>query len=682
MYSVAVVLCLLGDDELIMSTKRAHYGTWKTPIDLSALFEKPSSPRYPTYYQGQVYWLEARAKEGGRLVLMRREPDGQDVCLTPDGFNIRTRVHEYGGRCFVLGGGHVYFSNFADQRIYAQPLVPSLAQPMAITPASNADGTHHAYADFQLTRDGRYLVCVVERSHPDQENANYLAVVGIPPLGHDETPTEAQVLVDGCDFYANPVLSADGTRLAWIQWNHPNMPWDETELALAGVATADAFAVEGARVIAGGPGCAICQVQFMDRNRLVFALDRDAPESDVQNYWNLYVHQAGRVDALTADKAEYGYPHWVFGETRYTPLGDRRLLASRANYTGDELVDLDMESKTIKEVSNEYCGFAQLAPLRDKQTGANDALLVGSSSKEAPALLRYRAKTRKLEVLKQPVTMIEAHDISVAQPISYPTRDAMRAHAFFYPPKNADYEAPENTRPPLLIMVHGGPTSRTTPSLDLARQYWTTCGYAVLDINHRGSTGYGRQYRQLLRGRWGEYDAIDVVDGIEYLKAQDKIDATRVCIRGRSAGGYAVLRALTYFPEYFSAGACYFGIGNLATLAETTHKFELYYTDTLIAERYDPQQSRVPSSRYYTRSPIHYIDKVRSPMILFQGEDDKVVTAKVSREMVRVLEQHKIPHEYVEYPNEGHGFRRSETNIDALQRETAFFDQALKLNHS
>ncbi|MDH3280602.1 MAG: S9 family peptidase [Gammaproteobacteria bacterium] len=627
-------------------------------------------------YRGRLYWLEARAQEGGRLVLMRKERDGPNTCLTPEGFSVRTRVHEYGGRCFVLGNDAVYFSNFSDQRIYVQPLVPNVP-PKPVTPETDSSGRRLLYADFQLTPCGKYLICVCECEHEDRENTNCLAAIALESA--DAELSMPQYLVGGCDFYANPVLSPNGSRLAWIQWNHPNMPWDQTELMIADVLVGARPRVSNPGAVALAAPSAVCQLCFVDDDRLVFAADCDSDESSPDNFWNLHVFSNGRVEAVTADLAEYGYPHWVFGETRYVPMDPNTILASRTGARGDELVEVDLATPSVKPLTNAYNGFSQFARVHGADTESGGAWLIASSTVSAPVLVRYHRDAQTLDVVERRAAILQETDISRPEPITYPTRDGMHAHAYFYPPRNSAFQAPPGSRPPLLVMVHGGPTSRTHPAMDPARQYWTTCGYAVLDVNHRGSTGYGRRYRQLLRGHWGEYDILDAVDGIEHLKSQDRIDPTRVCIRGRSAGGYAVLRALTYFPEYFNAGACYFGIGNLATLAESTHKFEQNYTDVLVGERFDPVSSAKPSSIYFQRSPIHFIDRVRSPMILFQGAEDKVVPPEVSREMARVLQEHGVAHEYVEYPGEGHGFRRAETNIDALTRETAFFFKALRI---
>ncbi len=656
-----------------MTRRVAPYGTWSSPLDITALFERQASPAYPDMYRGERYWLETKAKEGGRLALMRKAADGRLACLTPTGFNVRTRVHEYGGRCFVIGNDRVYFSNFSDQRLYVQALRED-ARPRPLTPKRQADGSTGMYADLQLSADGRWLIFVWESDCPDRENRNALGYLALPGDG-ESVPG---LLVDGCDFYANPVLAPDGRRLAWIQWRHPYMPWDQTELWLADLGHRNrGLTLIEPRMIAGGERRSICQLVFGQEGTLYFAMDGDMAEAPAGAFWNLYQYRHGAVSALTADRAEYGQPHWVFGESRCVPLSGRRLLAVRTSGDGDELVLVDVASRSVKPIRSAYQGYAHLSRAGER----DDVLMVARSARHAGRIVRCRDGSESLEVCDDLKPLLSECDISVGRAISYPTRDGAIAHAYFYAPNNACFIGPDTARPPLLVMVHGGPTSRCAPSFDPAKQYWTTIGFAVLDVNHRGSTGYGRAYRQSLLGHWGEYESIDIVDGIEYLIRQDLIDQQRVCIRGRSAGGYTVLRALTGFPQYFAAAACYFGIGNLVTLAETTHKFERHYTDNLIGEEFDPQHARRVTSLYYQRSPIHFVDRIGSPTIIFQGVEDKVVPMSVSRELVIELQRRGIDHEYTEYPGEGHGFRSSQTNIDALTREVKFYVRVMGLDH-
>ena len=649
-----------------MPVKTAPYGAWRSPLNMKLLFEQPSSPMYPQYYQGRYYWIEERAREGGRLVLVRLDPDGTEICLTPEGFNIRTRVHEYGGKCFVFGNGCIYFSNDSDRRLYIQPFdtnVPARSLPDATTKSP-------AYADLQLSPSGRYLLAVMEVFYDDAENQN--ALVGID-LNSNE-PVEPEVLVQGADFYANPIVDKTGGRLAWIQWNHPYMPWDRSELFLANIVDSDTeIKIIKTERIVGGMESSVCQLGFYGDD-LVFTMDKENPVEPCEDYWNLHCYRGGLVRRLTCDNKEYGVPHWVFGETNHAATNDSTLLAKRIAEYGDELVRIERLTGRQTPIDTEFDSFKQLC--RGGTSG--EVLLIASSPIEAPQMVALNVNGGVTRV-KSVDALIGKEEISIGTSIEYPTRDGDVAHAYYYVPQNTKYSAPADQRPPLLVTVHGGPTSRTTHSLDLSRQYWTGIGFALLDVNHRGSTGYGRRYRQHLLGEWGRVDIDDIVDGIDYLINQSLVDPNKVFIRGKSAGGYAVLRALTEYPQKFCAGACYYGIGNLSTLAAVTHKFEARYTDRLIGEAYDGERAKSVDSEYYKRSPIHFMFKATSPMILFQGLEDLIVPPDVSREVVSVLAAQNIDHEYVEYPGEGHGFRKSATNIDAIQRETRFYRRILGL---
>ena len=649
-----------------MPIKTAPYGAWQSPLDMRLLFEQPSAPMYPQYYQGQYFWIEARAIEGGRLVLVRLNADGSESCVTPEGFNIRTRVHEYGGKCFVLGNGCIYFSNDSDRRLYMQPLQENAPpQPLTI----DTDKTK-AYADLQLSPSRRYLLAVMEVTCDETENQNALVSIDL----NNSEPVEPILLVRGADFYANPVVDKIGSRLAWIQWNHPYMPWDQSELFVADIIDSDTgIKIANSEYIAGGVESSICQLGFY-ADDLVFAMDKDHPKEVCDGYWNLYCYEEGMIRRLTCDRKEYGSPNWVFGETNHAAISNSTLLAKRTADDKDELVAIERVTGEQRTIDTEFDSLAQLS-----SGGNNDeTLLIASSPIEAPQLITLNVDG-EIKRIKSLDTLIRKEEISVGTPIEYPTRDGDVAHAYYYIPHNTEYCAPADHRPPLLVTVHGGPTARTNRSLDLSRQYWTGIGFAILDVNYRGSTGYGRRYRQHLLGKWGQVDIDDIVDGIDYLVNQSLVDPEKVFIRGKSAGGYSVLRALTEYPQKFCAGACYYGIGNLSTLAAITHKFEARYTDRLIGEDYDERRAKSVDSEYYKRSPLHFMSKARSPMILFQGLEDLVVPPDVSREVVRVLAAQNIDHEYVEYPGEGHGFRKSETNIDSIQRETHFYRRILGL---
>ena len=648
-----------------MSLQTTPYGLWQSPLDLTLLFEKPSPPMYPQYYQGCYYWIEARAKEGGRLVLIRLNPDGTESCLTPETYNIRTRVHEYGGRCFVLGNGCVYFSNYHDQRLYRQTLNEG-SDPTPLTADTNKAT---AFADLHLSPSGRFIIAVMEKFHSPGYSDNSLVTVNVVDAGR----MEAEIIIAGDDFYANPVVDRNQNRLAWIQWSHPNMPWDQATLFITDIKEGeDKLAVGGAQKIAGGKDTSVCQLGFYDGD-LVFAMDTDRNVESCDDYWNLYRYREGVVTRLTCDSKEYGAPHWTFGDTNHAELDNGKLAAKRVGDEGDELVVIDRESREQNAVQIDFDSLTFFSGYETKEK--NETLMVAASATKMPQVVSFGGDVFK--TIKSVDQQITTNEISIGTPIQYPTRDGGTAHGYYYIPHNTGFRGPDDQLPPLLVMVHGGPTSRTTRALDLSRQYWTGLGFAVFDVNHRGSTGHGRRYRQRLLGAWGRVDIDDIVDGIDFLVNQSLVDPDKIFIRGKSAGGYTVLGALTQYPHYFCAGACYYGIGNLSTLAATTHKFESYYTDRLIGESYDEATAKSKNSEYYKRSPVYFMHRVTSPMILFQGLDDPIVPPDLSREVVEVLANHNIDHEYVEYRGEGHGFRKSETNIDALQKETRFYQRIL-----
>jgi dipeptidyl aminopeptidase/acylaminoacyl peptidase len=644
--------------------KTVPCGFWTGLFDVKTLFAKPATPTYPLRHRGCTYWLEARAGEGGRVVLMQRGETGSERCLTPEAFSIRSRVHEYGGCPYTVQGASCYFVNDSDQRIYVQRLNGE-SEPVPITPPDELGGGRR-YIDLCVAADGEYLVCVMEHEVPDDENRNLLAFVRLQP-GFVHEPG---VLHDGHDFYANVVLDNANRRIAWVQWDHPDMPWDRSNAMLGFYRDGpDGLTLHDVECVIGQPDTSVCQLEFADDGGLIMAIDGNGAPGTRPDFWNLFHFRDGRFTQLTFDGKEYGAPHWVFGDRRYVVLEDG-ILAVRTGPEGDELVMVDKNGGGAREVETDAVDIRQLS-----RAGPNEALMMSAARDRSPVMTLWQHG--RLAAVNGVKELLPDDAVSRPRAVLFPSGEGMTAHAYFYPPCNPHYRAPAGESPPLLVMVHGGPTARCSNALDLTRQYWTGIGFAVLDVNYRGSTGYGRAYRQSLLGQWGLYDTEDVVKAIEYVVRRGWVDKHRVFIRGRSAGGYAVLSALTRFPAVFAAGACYYGIGNLVTLAQITHKFEGRYTDRLIGEPYRPGVGADRDSRFYTRSPIRFVSAIHCPVIVFQGLEDKVVPPDVSREIALALEQQGLEYEYVEYPGEGHGFRSSEANIDALQRETGFFRNVL-----
>ena len=617
----------------------APYGSWRSPITSDLIVAGTVSFEQIQLDGDDIYWTERRPAEGGRSVVVRRTADGQTQDLTPPGFNARTMVHEYGGGAYTVSDGVVYFSNFADQRLYRQD--PGAA-PRPITPEAPL-----RYADGVVDRRRGRLICVREdHTQAGREAVNTLVAVDL--AGEQE----ARVLVAGNDFYAAPRLSPDGSRLAWLTWNHPNMPWDGTELWV-GTLVPDG-SVERAELVAGGPNESIFQPEWSPDGVLHFVSDRTG-------WWNLYRWRAGRVEPLHTMEAEFGLPQWVFGMSTYGFAAADRIVCAFTTGGIWQLALLDVATGVFEPLEIPYTVVNAVCAARGR------AVFIGGAPTEPRSVVQLDLATRRVDVLRRSSAVaIDPGYVSIPQAIGFPTVGGRTAHAFFYPPRNRDYVAPPGERPPLLVLSHGGPTSATTNELDLGIQFWTSRGIAVLDVNYGGSTGYGRAYRQRLDGQWGIVDVDDCVHGARYLVEHGEVDGNRLAIRGGSAGGYTTLCALT-FRDVFKAGASYYGVADLERLAADTHKFESRYLDRLIGPY--PEQRE----RYRERSPIHFTDRLACPVILFQGLDDKVVPPNQAELMLAALRAKGLPVAYVAFEGEGHGFRKAENIKRALDGELYFY---------
>jgi dipeptidyl aminopeptidase/acylaminoacyl peptidase len=626
----------------------APCGTWPSPITPEMLATSGTELAEPWIEDGAVWWLESRPAEAGRGVIMRSDPWSAPADVTPAGFNVRTKVHEYGGGSFALDRGVVFFSNFDDQRIYRQE--PG-GTPEAITPVT--DGRHR-YADARVTDDGARLICVRER-HEDGAVINELVV--LPTDGTDEP----RVIAGGRDFYATPRLSPSGTQLAWISWDLPWMPWDGCELWVAALAP-DGTLGEG-RKVAGADGIeSIWQPGWGPLGELHFVSDRTG-------WWNLYRDRDREPEALCPMEAEFGWPHWVFGGSTYSFLEDGRLVClygrdevqhvAVLDATTGELIDLDLPYTAIP--------YPYLAA-----EGEHIAFIAGSSSLPEQ-LVSLDFTSRSVDVLRESATVsLELGYVSQTRPIAFPTEGGLTAYAHFYPPANPEMAAPEGERPPVIVMSHGGPTGSRTNIFDLEKQFWTTRGFAVVDVNYGGSTGHGRAYRQRLNGTWGITDTADCRNAARFLAQQGAVDPRRFLIRGGSAGGYTTLCALT-FQDDFAAGTSYYGISDLEPFAQPggTHKFESRYEHTLIGPY--PEAAEI----YRARSPIHFVDLISTPMLVLQGSEDEVVPQEQAEVMVAALEAKALPYAYLLFEDEQHGFRKAETIRKAYEAELSFYAQIL-----
>ena len=615
------------------------YGSWKSPISANLISMEGRRIIEAAVDGEDIYWIEMRPAENGRYVIVRRTPDGQTTDMIPPPFNARTRVHEYGGAAFVVSDGTIYFSNFVDQRLYRQI---SGSEPQPITPEADL-----RYADSVVDTKRNRLICVRE-DHTDAENEATNALVGIRL---EETDDE-QLLVSGNDFYSSPRLNPDGTRLAWMTWNHPNMPWDGTELWVSEI-RADG-SLGHTECVAGRVDESIFQPEWSPDGTLYFVSDRTG-------WWNLYRYQAGTVEPLYKMEAEFGRPQWIFGMSTYKFVSANQIICT---YTQDgvwHLASLDTVTRRLDRIDTPYTSIANL------QAIPGGVLFNTGSSTESASIVMFDLATRQFEVVCRSSDIeIDTGYFSNPQTIEFPTEKGLSAHAFFYPPHNRDYTPPVNDLPPLLVISHGGPTSATSTALDLEIQYWTSRGVAVLDVNYGGSSGYGRAYRQRLNGQWGLVDIDDCVNGVRYLAEHGYVDGNRLAIRGGSAGGYTTLSALT-FRDVFKVGASYYGISDLEAMTRDTHKFESRYLDSLIGPY--PEERDL----YRERSPIHFTDRLSCPLILFQGLEDKVVPPNQAEVMVEALRTKGLPVAYLPFEGEQHGFRRSENIRRSLEAELYFY---------
>jgi dipeptidyl aminopeptidase/acylaminoacyl peptidase len=626
----------------VSTTRVAPYGSWKSPITAELIASGSVGLGQIALDGDDTYWVEMRPTEGGRSVVVRRAADGQTTDVTPVPFDARTRVHEYGGGAFCVTQGTVYFSNFSDGRLYGQ--APNEA-PRPLTP----EGPFR-YADPVI--DHRRLLCVREdHSAAGHQPINTLVSVPLDGLG------SPQVLMAGADFYSTPRLSPDGAHLAWLTWNHPNMPWDGTELWLAAIE--DDGSLGRCECVAGGVDESVFQPEWSPDGVLHFVSDRTG-------WWNLYRWRDRRIEPLCEKAAEFGLPQWVFGGATYAFVTAEQIACTYTERGLRHLAALDTRTSALSPLETGLTDFDGVRAAHGR------VVFNGGSPTQALATMQLDLHTGRVDALRHSTdVVVGTRYVSQPEALEFPTEHEHTAHAFFYTPRNEDYTAPAGERPPLLVMSHGGPTAATSSTLRLAIQFWTSRGIAVLDVNYGGSTGYGRAYRQRLDGQWGVVDVDDCVNGARYLVGRGLVDGNRLAIRGSSAGGYTTLCALT-FRSVFKAGASYYGIGDLAALATDTHKFESHYEERLVG----PYPAR--RDLYRARSPIHFTDQLSCPVIFFQGLDDKVVPPNQAEAMVAALRAKQLPVAYVPFEGEQHGFRRAATIQRALEAELSFYSRVFQ----
>ncbi len=707
------------------SRTTAPYGAWPSPISARSVAEGARRIDDLAAAGDDVCWLERRPEEGGRNVLVCLAPDGSTRTLTPDGFDVRSRVHEYGGGTFQIVGARAgapafwpaggatprsgepelphAFVNFADQRVY----LATAGATIPLTPADNS-----RYADLVFDPHRHRLLAVQERpsSSGGDETAALVAIPlpADPPAAEPPPPTE---LVSGADFFSSPRLSPDGSRLVWLSWNHPDMPWDATALHLAAL-DEDGLPVE-TRLIAGGDPDhpeAVQQPSFDAQGRLTFISDRSG-------WWNLYrvgvpvgagvgapafwpasgEPRSGEPEPLCPRDAEFGVPPWLFGMSTYAhvPGGIVAACCEQGVWSLVFLPDAAESPRPIP-IPTPYTSIAWLrstaAPEAGQKAGAPTPAPTGAPTGAPTVFFLAAAPDRPAEVVRLRLSTSGASDaaepqldiltttgpppdpryLSTGRPIDFPSAGDRRAYAFFYPPKNDDAQAPAGSKPPLIVKSHGGPTSAAEHVYDTGVQFWTSRGFAVVDVNYGGSTGYGRVYRESLRGRWGIVDVEDCAAAAEALAARGEADPGKLLIRGGSAGGYTTLAALA-FRDTFAAGASHYGVADLAALARDTHKFESRYLDRLVGAY--PERADL----YRERSPLEARDRFSCPVIFFQGDEDRIVPPNQAEAMVEALRAKGVRVDYHLFEGEQHGFRRAGNIVRALEAELHFYREVLAI---
>jgi dipeptidyl aminopeptidase/acylaminoacyl peptidase len=665
--------------------RTSPFGTWASPVTLDRLVEHTVGLAFPIATAGHVYWTEVRPQEAGRHVLVRAavvprgtgaqsrsehlrrcgpEPRAEPDVVIPQGFNARSTVYEYGGMCTAVhagpfGGDVVCFSNFSDQRVYK--VAPGRA-PVPITPEPPSERAWRYVAPV-FTPDGGHLIIVRER-HGDPDVPS--AVVNDVVIASTDGTEAPRTILSGHDFYSHLALAPDGRRLCWVSWDHPSMPWDGTEL-WEGELDVEAARVLDARRIAGGGSESVTQPKYAPDGTLHYVSDRTG-------WWNLYAVTPDGANArvLAPMEAELAVPDFAVGISSYALLRDGSVLATWRRSGLSEVGVLRPGAEAFERLDT---GFSHVSELRGADDGSS-AVAVAGSAVLAPSIVRIvpgerRGSRPAIEILRRSrEDVIDPRYLSAAEPVDVPTEEGEVVHALYYAPTNPDFGPPDGELPPLIVNAHGGPTSAAVPVLNYAIQFWTSRGFALVDVNYGGSAGYGRAYRERLRGRWGVVDVHDCVAVARHLVATGRADGRRLLIHGGSAGGYTALCA-SAFSDVFAAAASYYGIADLVALAEETHKFESHYVDVLVGPW--PEAADV----YRARSPALHPERLRTPLILFQGLEDPIVPPRQAETMVAALRANGVPHAYVAYEGEQHGFRRAEHLRRSAEAELYFYGRVL-----
>ncbi|MCH8229374.1 MAG: S9 family peptidase [Chloroflexi bacterium] len=629
------------------SKTSSPYGSWKSPITARLIAAGGLKLAEVRVDGPDVYWLEGRPEEAGRYVIVRRSPDGSTVDINPERFNARNAVHEYGGGAYAVRDGVVYFANWDDQRIYR---ASGGDGPVAIT-GEPAIERGDRYSDLTLSNDSRWILCVRERHQEGAEAVNEL--VAVPADGSGDV----QVLATGHDFYSSPRQNDAGDRVCWLSWDHPNMPWDGCELWVANFDSA-AGTVSNEQLATGGANVSIVQPEWAPDGTLVFI-------SDESGWWNLTKWAGGKVEPVLAEEVDHGGPAWAFGFRTYAFTQDGAVVLKDSQGGRGRFRMIGLDGTVIAETPVSHTSMSDVTVIGE------DVVYVGASPASAAEVVRVNPGDGSVATLKSSSDVeLDPAYLSTPEAITFPTTEDGEAHAFYYAPTNPEFETDASDKPPLLVISHGGPTGATSAALSLSVQFWTSRGFAVVDVNYRGSTGHGRAFRDALKGKWGVYDTDDCIAAADYLVNKGLADGERLAIKGGSAGGYTTINALT-FHDRFAVGATYYGIADLSVFVSDTHKYESRYLDSLIGPYPEAKQL------YHDRSAINFTDRLSAPMIIFQGLEDKIVPPSQAEIMALALREKGIPFALLMFEGEQHGFRQSKNIIRSLEAELYFYGRVL-----
>lgn len=633
-----------------MTKKMRPYGLWDSTISPEQLAAKSTRLGTIQVINGSLFWLESRPEEKGRGVICCLV-DGNKKDITPKDYSVRTRAHEYGGGDFWGRDDKLIFANDKDQRLYLQCLNTNQVEPITVEPDF---AFQKRYTDGDIHPNNRFSMCVYEQH--DESGSPFSVTNELLML--DLKEKMSKVVATGFDFYSNPRFSPDGKKVSWLCWQHPNMPWDATELWVADC-DEDGTLTNAKKVAGGGlngKNVSVYNPQWSDKSELFFAADN-------HGYWYIYNAADTNKPVHKLLNVEFGLPQWIFGCNSFCII-QNSIYAIGAQNGEQKLYKINLEDASIEVLLDEFCAF------NGSFAHNKSSLFFNAATRTSGAILyELDLETDLVTTINKSESSLTASNISQAQNVVFPTTDGQQAYGFYYPPKSDEF-ASDDELAPVIVMSHGGPTGMTDAGFNMQVQYWTNRGFAVADVNYRGSTGYGRQYRDSLKGQWGIYDVDDCVAMVEFLAAQGLVDRNRAAIRGGSAGGFTTLCALT-FTDAFKVGMSRYGVADLLSLAQDSHKFEIRYLDSVVGSL--PESEQI----YLDRSPCEHTDKLSCPILLLQGSDDKVVPPSQAKAMVQALEEKGLEYQYIEFEGEGHGFRKPETIIQAFEAELQFYQKYL-----